>query len=144
MKKTLQKKLDKLGDRLKKKHPAYGELFEIVEYKLLKEKERKEIDKYLMERHSENPYDIHQKGLKFDALKKEHEALKQRNNELLRILKELLKKSEKRNVELVEALTISQRWLSRVNDNMPASDLKDTLSFGIAHNEKILKNNEND
>ena len=40
MKKTLQKELDDLGNRLKKKYPAYGELFEIVEYKHITEKER--------------------------------------------------------------------------------------------------------
>ena len=68
---TLQKKLDKLGDKLKRKHEGY--------------QPTDKLDTSNPPKGSEHPHDLIQKGLKYDTLKK-------RNDELVKLLNDLYKR----------------------------------------------------
>ena len=139
---TLQKKLDKLGDRLKKNHETlHGKDTKLSGY----------ID---ASNEFPNSYDLHAKGLKYDALEKksvEHisdlldkdeqiKELKERNDALTKENFKFLNKMvemTKRNEGLVEAL---EGIISQVR----VHDTGDWYRSEIEQADEALKNNEND
>ena len=117
MKKTLQKKLDDLGDRMKTKNSFKGEIVETIIMEGLSNKKQAKIEVYLAKKHDiEHSYTLQEKGRKYDALKK-------RNVELVELLKDLLEEHKVR----------ARRYIGQQLPHWTSKVIK-----------QALKNNDND